>query len=141
MKPLEQLEQIRQMFFKIQMQQELIDYYDLMSNTLGGCDFSSERIDKSRNLDAPFVKWIYKKIDAEKQLKDMEVELQNKISEAGKILSQLSNKNLSTVLTLRYCCNLSWSQIAEKAHYSVSSVRRYYKKAVEELENLKVEQG
>ena len=141
MTPLEQLEQIRHMYFKIHKQEELIDYYELMSNTLGGGDFSTEWVNKTRNYDAPFVKWIYKKIDAEQELKNMEIELKNKISEAGRILSQLSNKDLSTVMTLRYCCNLSWSQIAEKAHYSVSSVRRYYKKACEELENMKLEQG
>ena len=42
-----------------------IEYYELMANTLGGPNYDSERIDKTRNLDAPFVKWIFKKLDAE----------------------------------------------------------------------------
>lgn len=139
MTPLEKLEQIRNMFEDIKKQEGLIDYYEMMSHTLGGCDFSSERIDKSRNLDAPFVKWIYKKIDAEAKLKEMKEALNLKIDEAGRILCLLDNQEYTSLLTLRYINNKTWPEIANEMHYSLSSVKRYYRKAIEALDTLKVE--
>ena len=61
------INEITKLRFKISKQKELINYYEVMSHSLGGSDYSTERVDGTRNLEAPFVKWIYKKIDAEEK--------------------------------------------------------------------------
>ena len=63
------IEEIKQLRNKIKGQKELINYYEQMSHSLGGSDYSTERVDCTRDLRAPFEKWIYKKIGAEEKLK------------------------------------------------------------------------
>ena len=55
------ISEVKKLRYKILKQHELINYYDQMSYTLGGQDFTRERVDCTRDLSAPFEKWIYKK--------------------------------------------------------------------------------
>lgn|SRR5574344_848667 len=115
-----------------------IEYYELMANTLGGPNYDSERIDKTRNLDAPFVKWIFKKLDAE----DIKKKLLDQLDEKLKIAIDEINKLLSidekTILTLRYVQNLSWEKIAEKTYFSRTSIFRFHRNGLENLIQSKV---
>ena len=65
---------------RISKLKELVDYYELMSSSIGGPNYDAERIDKTRDLDAPFVKWILKKLDAEAEIKELENELSGKVN-------------------------------------------------------------
>ena len=83
--------EVQKLRFRISKQKELIDYYEQMSHTLGGSDYSRERVDCTRDLRAPFEKWIYKKIDAEEKLKEMESALTIKLEELANKIDQVDD--------------------------------------------------
>ena len=118
---------------RISKLKELVDYYELMSSSIGGPNYDAERIDKTRDLDAPFVKWILKKLDAEAEIKELENELSGKVNLLIETIDNLESIDEKTVLTLRYVQNLSWDKIEEKTYYSRSSVFRFHRNGLENL--------
>ena len=115
---------------KIKKQKELINYYEVMSHSLGGSDYSVERVDGSRNLYAPFVKWIYKKIDAEAKLKEMIQDLEQKTSVLSGYLERLETPEHQMVLMYRYVLDMPWDEIPAVMSYSISSVYRLHRDAL-----------
>ena len=124
------INEITKLRFKISKQKELINYYEVMSHSLGGSDYSTERVDGTRNLEAPFVKWIYKKIDAEEKLKVMEDDLEAKVNELSTLLDKLEQPEYQMVLTYRYVLNMDWVDIPKVMNYSISSVYRLHRDAL-----------
>lgn len=118
---------------RISKLKELVDYYELMSSSIGGPNYDAERIDKTRDLDAPFVKWILKKLDAEAEIKELENELSGKVNLLIETIDNLESIDEKTVLTLRYVQDLSWDKIEEKTCYSRTSVFRFHRNGLENL--------
>ena len=118
---------------RISKLKELVDYYELMSSSIGGPNYDAERIDKARDLDAPFVKWILKKLDAEAEIKELENELSGKVNLLIETIDNLESIDEKTVLTLRYVQDLSWDKIEEKTCYSRTSVFRFHRNGLENL--------
>lgn len=133
----EKLNEIQKLKYKIEKQMSLIAYYDQMSFSLGGCDFTIERVDCTRNLDAPYVKWIYKKLDAEQKLKEMTRKLKSMINEMTDIIDLIENIDYRMILTFRYVLSKEWLEISETMHLSLSTTYRYHKKGLEEIDALK----
>ena len=123
---------------RISKLKELVDYYELMSSSIGGPNYDAERIDKTRDLDAPFVKWILKKLDAEAEIKELENELSGKVNLLIETIDNLESIEEKTVLTLRYVQDLSWDKIEEKTCYSRTSVFRFHRNGLENLSNNEV---
>lgn len=111
-----------------------------MANAIPGQNFDQEIVDHTRNLDAPFVKWIYKKIEAEEKLKELYVELDRCQNLIIKAIDELECDDYKSVLMMKYISFKSWSQIADELYCSIATVRRWHDKAVS-LINLKDEQG
>lgn len=109
-----------------------IEEYDTLSLSLGGGGFE-EKVQCTRNLDAPFVKWIYKKLDAEAELKDLYVELGKSQDEVMALIDTLSNMDCKMVAIKKYIGFKSWSQISDELYSSVATVRRWHNKALHEL--------
>lgn len=118
---------------RISKLKELVDYYELMSSSIGGPNYDAERIDKTRDLDAPFVKWILKKLDAEAEIKELENELSGKVNLLIETIDNLESIEEKTVLTLRYVQDLSWDKIEEKTCYSRTSVFRFHRNGLKNL--------
>lgn len=135
----EKLNEISRLKRKIAKQEELIKYYEVMSFSLGGSDFTIERVDCTRNLDAPFVKWIHKRLDAEAELKIMQKELNEKIAEMTHIIDGIENVDYKMIITYRYLLDKSWTGIAELLHMSISTVYRFHKKSLDNLNELKID--
>lgn len=135
----EKLYEISRLKRKIAKQEELIKYYEVMSFSLGGCDFTIERVDCTRNLDAPFVKWIHKRLDAEGELKIMQKELNEKISEMTHIIDGIENVDYKMIITYRYLLDKSWTEIAQLLHMSISTVYRFHRKSLDNLNDLKID--
>lgn len=117
-------------------QHELIEYYDQMSYTLGGSDYSRERVDCTRDLRAPFEKWIMKKIEAEERLRDMESDLSAKLEKLGSLIDKLEQQEYQMVLTYRYILNTDWDDMPSKLNYSISTIFRFHRLALLELKKL-----
>lgn len=130
------IEEIKNLRHKISSQKELINYYDQMSHSLGGSDFTTERVDKTRDLRAPFEKWIFKKIDAEDKLKVFEEELSIKLDELSVAIEKIESHNHKMVLISRYLHDLGWEYIPSELGYSSSSVYRLHREGMALLSNL-----
>lgn len=130
------ISEVKKLRYKILKQHELINYYDQMSYTLGGQDFTRERVDCTRDLSAPFEKWIYKKIDAEEKLKVMEADLETKLEELGSVIDRLEQQEYQMVLTYRYILNTDWDDMPSKLNYSISTIFRFHRLALLELKKL-----
>lgn len=130
------ISEVKKLRYKILKQHELINYYDQMSYTLGGQDFTRERVDCTRDLSAPFEKWIYKKIDAEEKLKVMEADLEAKLEELGSVIDRLEQQEYQMVLTYRYILNTGWDDMPSKLNYSISTIFRFHRLALLELKKL-----
>lgn len=130
------ISEVKKLRYKILKQHELINYYDQMSYTLGGQDFTRERVDCTRDLSAPFEKWIYKKIDAEEKLKVMEADLEAKLEELGSVIDRLEQQEYQMVLTYRYILNTDWDDMPRKLNYSISTIFRFHRLALLELKKL-----
>lgn len=118
----------------IENQKNLINYYETMSYSLGGIDYSKEPIDCSRNLEAPFVKWVYKKIEAEEVLKQLEKELEQMLVKFSLELESLEELEHRRILSYRYVLNKSWDEIPEIMHYSKSNAYKLHREALILLE-------
>lgn len=118
----------------IENQKNLINYYETMSYSLGGIDYSKEPIDCSRNLEAPFVKWVYKKIEAEEVLKQLEKELKDTLAIFSLKLEYLEEPDYRKVLSYRYVLNKSWNEIGKIMFLSRASLYRLQENALNQLD-------
>lgn len=118
---------------KIEKQKELINYYETMSYSLGGIDYSKEPIDCTKNTDAPFIKWIYKKIEAEEVLKQFEKELEDTLSIFSIKLESLEEPDYRKVLSYRYILKKSWNEIGNIMFLSRASLYRLQENAINQL--------
>ena len=127
------ISEIKQLRFKISKQHQLIDYYEQMSYSLGGADYSREIVDGTRDLRAPFEKWLIKKFDAEDKLKIMEKNLSTKVEELELLVEKIEHQEYQMVLTYRYVLNIDWNEIAKKMNYSTSTIFRLHRETLQEL--------
>lgn len=130
------IEEIKQLRNKIKGQKELINYYEQMSHSLGGSDYSTERVDCTRDLRAPFEKWIYKKIGAEEKLKSLEEALTIKLDELSAAIEKIESHNHQLVLISRYLNDMRWEDIPSDLGYSASSIYRLHREGLALLETL-----
>ena len=130
------IEEIKQLRNKIKGQKELINYYEQMSHSLGGSDYSTERVDCTRDLRAPFEKWIYKKIGAEEKLKSFEEALTIKLDELSVAIEKIESHNHQLVLISRYLNDMRWEDIPSDLGYSTSSIYRLHREGLVLLETL-----
>ena len=130
------IEEIKQLRNKIKGQKELINYYEQRSHSLGGSDYSTERVDCTRDLRAPFEKWIYKKIGAEEKLKSFEEALTIKLDELSAAIEKIESHNHQLVLISRYLNDMRWEDIPSDLGYSASSIYRLHREGLALLETL-----
>ncbi len=112
-----------------QMQAEIAEYKRLASS-IPGCSFDRILVDGTRQNDAPFVKWIYKAIDREKQMNELINKLPFVKGETISVIDEIENSDYKMVLLYKYIDWLSWSEIASKMYYSTATIRRWHDKAI-----------
>lgn len=89
-----------------------------------------ERVQSSRNLDAPFVKYLGDIMEMEEKIQKelcRLVVLKKQILEA---LESVSDREERLLLTYRYLNNESWEQIAADLSVSMSTVHRIHASAL-----------
>ena len=127
----EYLSQVYKLDHKIYLMKLEVEEYHRLASSIPGQDFTRERVQTTRNLDAPFTKWIYKAIEKEEQIKKKMEELFRVKTEVMSVIDNIENDNLRVVLKLRYIDSLSWGEIAEKIYASDKTVRRWHNQALE----------
>ena len=136
MKAKKYLQQIQRLSNHIERLKDEAKEYERLANSVPGQTFDRERVDCTRNLEAPFVKWIYKKIEKEEEIAKAEKKLLEIKSVAEGYICKINDVDLRLLLIYRYFNFYSWSQIASKMYVSMSTVYRYHELALDSFDEL-----
>ncbi len=93
----------------------------------------------NRNTDAPFVKWVFKLLDLEKEMDGVRAKLDAIKAEAIGAIERIDDENLKSVLMLRYISLLSFPEICDKLYVSLPTVKRWNRCGLEKIEVPKVD--
>lgn len=129
MTKLEYLAQIGKLKTKIQRMQERIEEYRCLAQSPATAGYG-ERVKSSPKGEAPFVKWIYKVIELEKETERLQSELQTLQATIINAIEQLENEDFKTLLVCRYLQGMSWEKVAAKLFVTEWTVYRWNKQAL-----------
>lgn len=118
---------------KIQKKKEYIAFCHERAGSIPGPQYGERINNPSPSYEAPFVKWIYRAIDAEDELKDFEAKAELAKQEIETSISKIGDEDLQMILIYRYIDWLSWIEIANKIYCSLASVYRKHNEALEKL--------
>ena len=129
----EYLEQIGRLEHKIACMKDRADYYDHMSYSIPGQDFTRERVQTPPNYEAPFLRWLIKLDEIKREIAKKEDELKNLKAEALMKIEALDNEDYKNVLIYRYFDHKKWGDIAAKMYASEKTVRRWHENALQAI--------
>lgn len=115
--------------------EELIVHYDRMSLSVPGPNYDREVVDGTKSHDAPFVKWVYKKIEAEEVLKNVILRIDEKKRELDDMLDAI-DEEMAMVIRYRYIIKEDWDDIAKHMNYAISTVYKLHAKGLDMLKKV-----
>ena len=133
MTPKEYLSQVKRLEYKIRRMKERAEEYERMSLSLPGQNYDGVRVDGTRNTDAPFVKWLMKKCDLDREIEALEQKLLNLKAEIMLCIETLENEDYKNVLVLHYINGMAWDGIASKLYVGRRTVYRWHEQGLKEL--------
>lgn len=108
-------------------------YYDQMSLSIPGPSLEKIGSNGTRNLEAPFIKWLFKRDEIDRQIKELEEELKKFKAEALIKIESLENEDYKIVLLMKYFKGQTFDDIAVEIHASRSTVKRWHNLALDEI--------
>lgn len=127
----EYLSQIRKLEHKIYCMKLRYEEYEKMSLTIPGPTYGEKiRTNPNRNTDAPFLKWLYKKDELERDIIALEEKLKEIKTEALLKIESIDNESYKTILIKRYFEGKTWDEIATIIFVSRSTVKRWHEEAI-----------
>lgn len=119
---------------KIEKKKEYIAFCNERAGSIPGPSYGERINNPSPSHEAPFVKWVYRAIDAEEELKRLEDKAKNAKQEIETAIAKLEDETLQMILIYRYIDWLTWNEIATRVYYSDKTVRRKHDLAIGLLE-------
>lgn len=120
---------------KIEYLKKDIERCDELALSISGPVYDSDMPrSPNRNLEAPFVKWIYRRLDDEQELKRLEPEADTLKATIVNAISKIGDTELESVLIYRYIYWNSWNEISAKIYVSPTTARRLHNKALDAFE-------
>ena len=132
----EYLMQVQKLEYKISRMKLRSEEYERLSHSIAGPNYDREPVSGTRNLDAPFVKWIMKKADIDREIESLEEKLVNLKAEIMLTIEKLDSEDYKNVLVMHYINGLPFSDIAESLYVSESTVFRWHRYGLESLESI-----
>lgn len=129
----EYLSRYHNLIERIERKKQYIAICEERSHSIPGQDFSQERVDCTPSYEAPFVKWVLRGLDAESELKDLEVKASVAKIEIETSIANVIDEDERLVLTLHYLDWLSWSEIEKVIYASKSTLMRLHRRALDNL--------
>ena len=108
--------------------------FEELANSIPGGNYDKPLVQKTRNTQAPFIKWIDKIMEVEKEIEKLEEEYEVAKAEVIKAIEKLDNADYQTLLIMRYLNEYSWTSICEKMYVSLSTAKRWHWEAINVLE-------
>lgn len=131
----EYLMQIYNLDHKIYMMRLEVEQYRRLADTIPGGNYDKPFVKPSnRNTEAPFVKWVNKALDKEKEIEKEIERLNNLVLEISLVIDSLENINYRILLRLRYIDSKTIEEIAEEMHYALPTIKKWHREAVELIE-------
>lgn len=127
----EYLSQIQRLEYKISRMKLRAEEYQRLSESIPGQSYDGIRVDGTRNLDAPFVKWLMKKADLEQEIKVLEEKLANLKAEIVTCIESLDNEDYKNLLVMHYIKGMSWQEISDKMYVSQSTIFRWHRESLD----------
>lgn len=118
---------------KIQKKKDYIAFCHERAGSIPGPQYGERINNPSPSYEAPFVKWIYRGIESEDELKELETKAELAKHEIETVISKLGDEDLQMILIYRYIDWLSWIEISNKIYCSLASVYRKHNEALEKL--------
>lgn len=123
-------------FYKfITLKKAELESYKELSVSVSSCGFE-EKLNSSRNINAPFAKYTEKIIDLEKEISCDIEKLEDLKYEIGLKINEIQNINEHLILIYRHLMFMNWGEIAEKMSYSKRWVYKIYDRAVENFSGI-----
>lgn len=129
----EYLMQVQKLEYKIKRMKQRSEEYERLSHSISSPCYDREPVSGTRNLEAPFVKWIMKKCDLDKEIEALEEKLLNLKAEVMLTIETLDNEDYKNVLVLHYINGVAWEEIAERMFVSVSTVFNWHRNSLQIL--------
>lgn len=133
MTKVEYLMQIGKLKTKIEKMQERIEEYRVLAQSPATASYSDVRVKGTPSGEAPFVKWVYKIIELEEKVAEMQNELQTLQARVITAIEQLDNEDYKMLLLLRYVQCFSWDAICRKMNIADSTAWRWNKLGIQML--------
>lgn len=93
----------------------------------------TERVQTSKNTDAPFVRALEKIMDLEERI-NKEIELLMELKkEIRAVITTVEDTDECMILKYRYVHNYTWEQIGNELHADARTVRRWHGKALQHV--------
>ena len=136
MKAKKYLQQIQRLDNHIERLRDEAREYERLAGSIPGQTFDRERVDGTRNFEAPYVKWIYRKIEKDEEIAKAEQKLLEIKAVAEGYICKIEDVDLRLLLIYRYFNYYSWGEIASKMYVSMSTVYRYHELALATFDEL-----
>lgn len=118
---------------RIQHYLEDIKRLRLMATSVSSPRYDIDRVQTSKNTEAPFVKSLNKIMDLEAKINEkliLFIRLKEQILD---MISKLESVDEQLLLTYRYLNNMTWDEIAKELHASRATVLRWHRNALVKL--------
>lgn len=128
----EYLSQIYNLDHKIYLMQLEVDEYRRLADSVPGPNYDKPFINNPNpNTEAPFMKWLTKALDKEREIEKEIERLNNLKIEVLEVIDKLDNLEYRMLLKFRYLQALSFGEISKKMYASPSSIKRWHNEALE----------
>ena len=129
-----QLEELKTLRAKIVRLEGQIEYCKEQSMKIPGPVWGEEKLHAQPSGKAPFEKWIFKQLDFEKEVKELQEEFEAKsIKAAEAITSVLEDGQVLKAVLYREVSFMKYTEIAEKMGVSKSYIYRLHDAGMEEI--------
>lgn len=131
---IDQIEELKALRAKIVRLEGQIEYCKEQSMKIPGPVWSEEKLHTQPSGKAPFEKWIFKQLDFEKEVKELQGEFEAKsIKAAEAITSVLEDGQVLKAVLYREVSFMKYTEIAEKMGVSKSYIYRLHDAGMEEI--------
>lgn len=104
-----------------------------MANSVSAIRYDRERVQSTRNMDAPFMRTLERLWDLEQKTAD-ELELLSRLQkQVWEVIEAVPNTDERMVLKYRYLHNYTWEQIGEELSADERTIRRWHGQALQHV--------
>ena len=107
--------------------------FQRLASASTGPTYGKEIVDKTRNLEAPFIKWIDKIMETEKKIAKVEKDLNAVKKQILEAVEKLDNEDYKNIIIMRYLNFYTWPDICKKLYISYSTCKRWNRNATKSV--------